>query len=414
MRVSPFALLGLSLVACTVDSNPGTPSTPGGGSANQNTSGTAGVGSSSNQVAGTSNAGTAQGGSQPIMTGGNAGAFVSAGANAGGAGAGTGGGAGGATGGSNSTGMDTPPARPLMVDAAGSCKCEIKFSAKSIDPTGDTSTSPTHAGDQQAMKFDTSKPPKKKLAIVLGGINGGPGPGGIYGYAIGKGYHAFLVATQTNESSAPDEFKGKDDAESNRQVGDARMEAWDGKDRVAWLDVKRPDSIERRTELALKHAQEMDPGADWAYYLNADGSVRWSDVVMVGYSFGAQTIAMVAKYVRFSRAIITSGPTDEDFPKATWLTAPSATPLERMFVMVGAQADYPPASGDVGDKIDTVKAAGWLGEPLNVHSGDAPTKYTPPYKGANILVLVGQGHSEMCAGDGGNWKGICDYAFDAL
>jgi hypothetical protein len=301
-----------------------------------------------------------------------------------------------------------------MVNADNSCNCEIKFSAKSIDPMGGTSTSPTHDGDQQAMKFDASKPPKGKLVIVLGGIGGGPGPGGIYGYAIGRGYHAFLVATQTNTSSAPDQYKDKDDMESNRQVGDARMEAWDGMDRVDWIDVKRPDSVERRTELALQHAQEMDGGAEWAYYLNPDGSVRWSDVFMVGYSFGSQTIAMVAKYVRFGRALITSGPSDEDFPKATWISQPSATPLERMFVMVGAQADYPPASGDVGDKIDTVKAAGWLGEPLNVHKGEAPTMYTPPYKGANILVLVGQGHSEMCAGDGGDWKGVCDYGFDAL
>jgi hypothetical protein len=410
MRASLLTLLGISLAACSVDSDPGpgSPIIPGAGGSPS----AAGSPAAGNPSAGGSLGGAAQGGTPPVMTAGSAGAFSSAGAAAGGAA--TAGAAGAGAGGGNSTGSDTPAPRPLAIDANGSCDCELKFSAKSIDPMGDTSTSPTHAGDQQAMKFDPSKPPKGKLAIVLGGIGGGPGPGGIYGYAIGKGYHAFLVATQTNESSAPDEFKDKDDMESNRQVGDARMEAWDGTDRVAWLDVKRPDSIERRTELALKHAQEMDAGADWAYYLNADGSVRWSDVVMVGYSFGSQTIAMVAKYVRFSRAIVTSGPTDEGFPKATWISQPSATPLERMFVMVGAQADYPPASGDVGDKIETVQAAGWLGTPLNVHAGDAPALYSPPYKGANILVLVGQGHSEMCAGDGGNWKGICDYAFNAL
>jgi hypothetical protein len=55
-----------------------------------------------------------------------------------------------------------------------------------------------------------------------------------------------------------------------------------------------------------------------------------------------------------------------------------------------------------------------LGDPLNVHSGDGPALYTPPYKAANILVLVGQGHSEMCAGGGGSWKGICDDACNAL
>src|SRR6267378_3630980 len=96
-----------------------------------------------------------------------------------------------------------------------------------------------------------------KLVIVLGGIGGGPGPGGIYGYAISKGFHGFLVATQSAVSSAPAMYKDAIktdpmDPEANRQVGDARMEAWDGVDRVGWLDVKPPDGIVRRTELALK------------------------------------------------------------------------------------------------------------------------------------------------------------------
>jgi hypothetical protein len=408
MRVSWLGSFGVLLVACTVDSGAGVAPGPapwaGGGGAPSSAG--ASSGAPSGGSGGIAVAGAVGGGGVPVMAGAG-GSAPSAGA--GGAMPGSGGMAGGGAGGG-----DTPPGRPLDVDAAVACNCELKFSAKSIDAAAGASKDDTHAGDQQAMKFDPSKPTKGKLAIVLGGIGGGPGPGGIYGYAIGRGYHAFLVATQTEISSAPDQYKNKDDAESNRQVGDARLEAWDGKDRVSWLDVQRPDSIERRTELALAHAQDQDPGADWAYYLNADGSVRWSDVVLVGYSFGSQTIAMVSKYVRFSRGITTSGPEDEGFPKATWITAPSATPLERLYLMVGAQADYPPASGDVGEKIDTVKAAGWVGEPINVHKGDAPTLHSPPFKGANLLVLVGQGHSEMCAGDGGDWKGICDYAFNAL
>ena len=40
-----------------------------------------------------------------------------------------------------------------------------------------------------------------KLVIVLGGIGGGPGPGGIYGFAISRGFHAFLVATQNADGS---------------------------------------------------------------------------------------------------------------------------------------------------------------------------------------------------------------------
>jgi hypothetical protein len=245
------------------------------------------------------------------------------------------------------------------------------------------------------MKVDTSKPMQGKLAIVLGGIGGGPGPGGIFGYAVGKGFHGFMVATQTNESSAPDEYKDSTDPEDNRQVGDARLEAWDGTDRVTWLDVKRPDSVERRTELALAHAATEDPGGDWGWYLNADGSVRWTDVILIGYSFGSQTIAMVSKYKRFGHALITSGPTDEDFPMATWISEPSATPMDRMYALVG--------SDNLGDYVETMQNAGWLGDPENVNDGDAG-----PFMG-HIMILGGQGHSEMCAGNGGGWAPVCDY-----
>jgi hypothetical protein len=398
MRIGALAVLGLSLNACSSDT-----SEPPRGSHDRGVGGAA-VGGTEAGGTHTSNGGASGGGQQARGGGGNGGSAGNAGAatnnNAGAAG---------------DPGAGDPPApRPLQIAASKSCKCELKFSAKSLDSSAGSSANETHENDEQAMKFDASKPARGKLVIVLGGIGGGPGPGGIYGYAISKGYHAFLVATQTKISSAPDQYKNKADAESNRQVGDARLEAWDGKDRVDWLDVKRPDSVERRTELALKYAQEKDPGADWAYYLNADGSVRWSDVFMVGFSFGSQTIAMVSKYVRFGRALLTSGPTDEEFPKATWLSQVSATPLERMYMMVGATVDYPPSSGDVGDKIETAKAAGWLGEALNVHKGATGRESTPPFNDAHMLVLVGQGHSEMCAGDGGDWKAVCDYGFNVL
>jgi hypothetical protein len=387
--VLPRSLLALALLSSACSSEPaigelgsGGMSAAGSGGGPTTSGGTAGL------AGGGSSAGTS--GDGPGGTSGSGGAAGSSGS------AGTGGSAGSAgTGGAGDADPVAP--RPLAVDPLTACNCELDFSPLDLDPDADVSSSPTHAGDTQHMKVDPSKPMQGKLAVVLGGIGGGPGPGGIYGYAVSRGFHAFMVATQTNESSAPDEYKDSQDPEDNRQVGDARLEAWDGTDRVSWLDVQRPGSVEHRTELALAHAAEQDPGGDWGWYLNSDGSVRWTDVILVGYSFGSQTIAMVSKYKRFGRALITSGPTDEGFPSATWITEPSVTPLERMFVMVG--------SSDIGDKIETVQAAGWLGDPLDVNAG-ALGPFT-----ANILVLVGQGHSEMCAGDGGDWAAICDYGF---
>ena len=67
-------------------------------------------------------------------------------------------------------------------------------------------------------------------------------------------------------------------------------------------------------------------------------------------TYGSQTLAVVGKYVRIGRGIATSGPVDEGFPNATWIKAPSATPLERMFGLYGSQ--------NLDTKVQTATAAG--------------------------------------------------------
>jgi hypothetical protein len=179
------------------------------------------------------------------------------------------------------------------------------------------------------------------------------------------------------------------------------MEAWDGKDRVSWLNINEHDSFAYRAALGLKYMQEQDPGGDWAYFLNADGTVRWSDVYLVGYSYGSQTLAVVGKYVRIGRGIATSGPVDEGFPNATWIKAPSATPLDRMIGLYG--------SSNLDTKVQTASAAGWLAPPVTV----AGNVTTDGLMNGHQFILEGEGHGEFCAGDGGKWKALCAYAFGA-
>ena len=328
-----------------------------------------------------------------------------AGATAGGGAPATGGGAGGTTSaaGGSGTGMDTPPVRPIKATMGSGLNKQFNFSAKQLDPMAGSSTPDTHAGDQEYGMVDTRKGVRGKLVMTMGGIGGCCGQGGIGGFAVGLGFHHLAIAYQTAVSSAPDQYKNKPEAqrtdEDNRQMGDGRMEAWDGKDRVSWLNINEHDSFAYRAALGLKYMQMMDPGADWEYFLNADGTVRWSDVYLVGYSYGSQTLAVVAKYVRIGRAIATSGPVDEGFPNATWIKAPSATPLERMYGLFG--------SSNLDTKVQTTQAAGWLGQPLTVNAGAAAGSFM----GAHLLILQGQGHSEFCAGDGGDWKALCNYSF---
>jgi hypothetical protein len=401
----------LSMAAC---SSPASDTSPVPGTSAGATSSAGGSSSGgANGAAGgnTAQAGTANGTSGSTSIAGTGGGVGSSGSG------------GGTSAGAGSSETDPPAPRPLMVNPATSCKCDIKFSAVSVDPDAGKSTTDTHATDDQVMFVDTSKTIQGKLVICIGGIGGGPGGGGIEGFAKNAGFHVFLVATQTAISGAPQQYKttlatNPMDPEANRQVGDGRMEAWDGKDRVDWLDIQPPDSIVNRTEHALEHAMTADPGGDWGYYLNADGTVRWTDVYMVGYSFGSQTIAMDSKYVRFGRVVATSGPQDEGFPNATWISQPSATPVDRLYMAVGFTQPYPSTAAndnEVMGMLVTVKDAGW---PSTI----APVNVVPegmgPFMGTHELAMVGSdqhspgGHTVFCNNDTmSGWLAPCKYLF---
>jgi hypothetical protein len=278
----------------------------------------------------------------------------------------------------------------------------------------------------QPMRLDKSKPIIGKLILLLGGICGGPGAGGIESFIDGYGFHMFSPATQTCVNSAPQMYKDTIattplDPEANRQVGDARMELWDGVDRVNWVTVAPGSAIVDETVAALKYGMTADVGGDWGYYLNADGTLRTSDVWVVGYSWGSQTWAMISTYVRFGRVITTSGPQAEGFPNATWITTPTkATPADRKYMAVGFVSDYPSttpidiAPNTVTSMIDTTTAAGWIGPPMNVHPGDMG-----PFTCRHQFPMVGSngsspgGHTVFCTSQPGNgWIPICKYLFD--
>jgi len=420
---SLFALL--LAAACSGTGGEPTPVTGSGSSAG--TTNAAGAGSSGAPSSGSSGAvgagqtaggaaGQAGGLSQGGDSAGTAGSTPAGSGAAGAAAAGTGG-----SSGSSGVGVDQLPTKALTVDPA--CKCALSFSAIAADPSAGKSPTDTHAGDAQSLYVNTTLKMQGKLVIVIGGIGNGPGGGGIEGFAKLHGFHVFAVATQTAVSSAPDQYKSAlkanpMDPEANRQVGDGRREAWDGTDRVSWLTIAPPDSVVNRTQAALKYGMTHAPGGGWDYYLNADGTVRWSDVFMVGYSFGSQTIAMDAKYVRFGRVFLTSGPQDEGFPNATWISEPSATPVDRLYMAVGLNVPYPSTASqdnEVMGMFKTVTDAGWIGMPIvNVVPGG-----TGPFTGAHLLSMVGMngdspgGHTVFCNDNPKNgWVPACTYAFD--
>jgi hypothetical protein len=272
---------------------------------------------------------------------------------------------------------------------------DVRFSARMADPT--VSDPSSHPDSMQSGVVDTSVPLKKKLCVVLPGIGNGPGQG-IGFWAAGKGYHVFSVA-YSNAIGAGD---GSPDA-----MGNTRMNQFDGKGRTpAAAQTTRADSIEGRTIKGLQYLVQKDPGADWGYFLNQDGTMRWSDGCFIGYSYGATHLAVIARYVRIGLGVSTSGPQSEGHPDSTWLKIPSATPLDRLFAIWGTQ-DEPAMGGNGYSSHYTVTTGllGYLGDVLHTTPDAQPGD--PPFKGSHRLSVDGQGHTEFCASD----HPYCSYMF---
>jgi hypothetical protein len=283
---------------------------------------------------------------------------------------------GGASG--SGVGVDTPAPRAINTDHAGFR--EKTFTAQSLDPTATQG----HATSTEYAAVDTSKPLMKELCVVLTDMGAPPGIA-TADWMYPHGFHVLQIAYQNDVTMGP-----AGDTNANTP-GDTRMDQFDGKGRVTWVTIKRADSLEARVIKALQHMVTADPGGDWGWYLNADGSVRWSDGCFVGFGYGGTMAAVIARNVRLARAVSLSAPTAEGRPDAAWLKASSTTPLERVFAIFG-QNDTPASAGGYEA---TTAALGYLG-PLT-HAGlTATPDAANPYGGSHRLELDGSSKGSYC------------------
>lgn len=171
--------------------------------------------------------------------------------------------------------------------------------------------------------------------------------------------------------------------------GDCRLEAFDGVDRCADFAVTPEQSVTGQVTQSLKDLQTMYPEEDWAYFLDADGKVRWSDVGFTGHSHRAQSATRFAVAVCAYRAVARSGPRDNlcgtgqsatDFDPqkppydpncpvdkiSAWLDDAPKTPIERFFGFVGKMDD------EYGDIQFTMERMHFVGKPVNVTTAKAP------------------------------------------
>ena len=284
----------------------------------------------------------------------------------------------------------------------------------------------------QDMYLDHSKPIQGKLILYLGGLGAFnawvSGSGGFDAFVkkYFGGFHMFMPATNTGlvGGSVPQSYvttlqTDPTNMEANRQVGDSRMELWDGVTRVNWYSVPAGKSIVAETVAAIQYAMAgADPGGDWGYYLDSAGTgLRTSDVWVVGYSWGSQTWAMISAYVPFGRVIDTSGPQDEGFPNALWVTEPSAngTPGDRKYMLLGFDSAYPSTAGadsEVMGMVTNVGNAGWGNMVTNVYPTGTGAFAAPQ----RLFSMVGSngaspgGHTVFCTdGPGNGWDPLCSY-----
>jgi hypothetical protein len=232
--------------------------------------------------------------------------------------------------------------------------------------------------DGRPFAVDTRAPKMMGKLIIELGVDSG----GIYQFGLKRGFHVYGADIEHCEITLD---KGRE------HNGDCRLETFDGQDHSPDINVSYENSVMGKLTAGLQKLAQDYGEQGWGYFLEADGSVRWSDVGVTGVSHGAQSAARWARAVRMYRAVSRSGPRDnacgdgklhagEDFnpemppydancaPEdiSAWLDEVSQTPLDRFFGFVGNM------DGQYGDILFSMEYLKYSGTPVNISTAAAP------------------------------------------
>jgi len=370
-------------------------SEPGG----QGGGGNSAAGSGGSAIAtGGSSAGS--GGNAASIAGGNAGNAGEAGNPTGGmGGAGMGQAGAGGVGGAGIGGMngDPLPPRPLNVTAA-KARHEHTFRARDADP------GVTFNDNNQVAVFDNRAPTLMgKLVLPFGGVGTNQGTlGGGGEFCARRGFHVLGIAA----------FQDYDILSNGADFfGDARRQVFEGVEHTregAFANIRMApaDGVAQRTQKALEYLHARFPEEDWGYYLQADGTVRWSDVIFTGMSHGGSNAARFAMLVRASRAVSVSAPRENLCVRsdpancggviATWLDEAPKTPIDRFFALSGRTDEQHT------QHLFAMERLGFVGTPTSIDGA------APPYGGSHRLT-VNAGHVDFCAE--ARHAAACNYLF---
>ena len=397
-RFSMCAWMAFALFACGSNSGGEGPSAGTGtaSSTSATSTGATSTASSTSATTGTTSSGT----TSTQGSGGSTAAGSMAGASGSGGSSGGSGGQGGSGGGDAGVAPgDTPPWRGLNVTAA-KMRLTHTFNARDADPAVTFNvTSEVAAVDPRSTKM------VGKLVMPFGGLGSTAGTLGNEGpFVLPRGFHVLGIAAFENYNIL------HCDADF---FGDARREVFDGvehttKYEFANVHMVPADGVAKRTEMALKYLHKTYPTEDWGYFLNQDGTVRWSDVIFTGLSHGASNAPRFAMLVRAWRSVSFAGPRDNssgsgpgtdaycpNLVSATWFTETPATPIDRFYTLSGiADAQHP-------QHLFAMEKLGYTGQPVDMSVG-------PPYNNSHRITGPG-GHESPC--NETNYKALCNYLF---
>ncbi len=207
-------------------------------------------------------------------------------------------------------GSGSPPVRA----ADGGQLLKITFTADQADPEA------TQALGQQRAFFDGSTKTRNQLVVFLhgAGSNESCGPAAHLQILAGYGFHVFspcYVSDYGVENCGTD-------------IEGCRLEAFEGRDHHAFIDIAPADSIERRIAKGLLYLQALQPHLGWDRFLDDDGAAIWRKIILTGHSHGASTASLIGMVRQLDRVVMLAGPYDTG---QSWLNDPALTPIDRYY-----------------------------------------------------------------------------------
>jgi hypothetical protein len=369
--------------------------TAGAGVAGSPMGGTPGATSGGSTASGgTSTAGTASGGQAAAA--GVGGVLASAGRG------GEGGTSGGvSSGGKNSSGGDA--GREGTAGSAGSSETagsggglnvdrtdprlhHVEFTAEDADPEASRALGRQHA------YLDTRVASLGKLVVYLHGADdfADCGNGALGTLVSSWGFHWFGPCFLSNY--------GVDNC--GNDIEGCRLEAFEGVDHHAFLQIEPPDSIERRVVRGLLHLEEIDPQGGWVFFIDGE-KPRWSEIVITGHSHGASTSSVIGIHRRVARVVALAGPND---PGQAWLTSTPLTPRDAFFGFTHA------GDGQHAAHLAAFAALGFPGMPTRVDGAAAP------YMESHRLysnASTGDAHASVTSGNISEYVPVWRYLYGA-